>query len=112
MFAFYSFIAFIALISTPTFQSLQIKNSNKLNIFKEIKQFSIILTTSICLTTLPLPSHALEASKLYAQAEQAIQITQKEYKGVEDNWLIAKKSIIESSKNLGKNSELIKGTHT
>ena len=110
MLAFYSFIAFIVLISTPTSHTLQIKNLNKLNLFKEIKQFSLILTTSLCLASLPLPSHALEASKLYAQAEQAIQITQKEYKGVEDNWSIAKKSIIESSKNLGKNSELIKGT--
>ena len=70
---------------------------------------SLLLTfTSSSLNIQPSNAATLSASKLYEEAEKGIVVTQKEYKDVENDWIKSKKNIIESSKNLGKSSELIK----
>lgn len=70
---------------------------------------SILITfTSSSLHIQPVNAATLSASKLYEEAEKGIVVTQKEYKDVENDWVKSKKNIIESSKNLGKSSELIK----
>lgn len=74
---------------------------------------SAVLSLSLATSSmLPTQVMAAEASKLFAEAEQAIQMTQKEYKNVEDSWATTKRTIGETSKNFGKASELIKDLQT
>jgi len=73
-----------------------------------VLSLSLLATSSSMMIVLPSPVLAVEASKLFADAEQAIKITQKEYKGVEDSWSTSKRTIEETTKNLGQGSELIK----
>lgn len=82
--------------------------------FEQIKKMviksssSIVLSISLATSMMPSTVLAAEASKLFANAEDAIKLTQREYKGVEDSWASTKRIVDETSKNLGQGSESIK----
>ena len=101
---------------TPIASSLAKKTYDKLMAIMPISLSLMITSSSLTWIPLQQPAFAatatLSASKLYEQAENGIVATQKEYKDVENDWIKSKKAIIESSKNLGKSSELIKQLST